>query len=297
MGLTTSVTDYVFDGTSAPYVSTAQTNPVNHYGRTKRDGENAVLDVKDAKVVVLRVPVLCVPFVCPSSPFPRPIAIPWWNRADPDCRRYGPAPKNTDSAVNLLLDVVQDQSGKEYKMDHYATRFPTAVDDIGAFLVRLTSASFLPSDENAVRLWTSTIQRCRRTTRSRSRAYCTSVRTRRSQSTRCAASSRASSACRMRTSCPMRPSRRRAPSARRCAAELTGAGRESRRLTGRAEHAAEHEGDGGAAWRQSWVRQIRGVVDGALGQEVNAGVGAALTGDSFNSVCWPPHRCMQSVCC
>ena len=52
--------------------------------------------------------------------------------------RYGPAPKNSDSAVNILLDVVADQSGKQYKMDHYATRFPTNVLDIADFFVRLS---------------------------------------------------------------------------------------------------------------------------------------------------------------
>jgi len=52
--------------------------------------------------------------------------------------RFGPAPKNSDSAINILLDVVQDQSGKTYKMDHYATRHPTNVIDIADFLVRLT---------------------------------------------------------------------------------------------------------------------------------------------------------------
>ena len=52
-------------------------------------------------------------------------------------KRYGPAPKNSDSAVNILLDVVQDQSGKQYKMDHGATRYPTNVVDIANFLVRL----------------------------------------------------------------------------------------------------------------------------------------------------------------
>jgi S-adenosylmethionine synthetase len=57
-----------------------------------------------------------------------------------DSDRYGPAPKNEDTAINILLDVVQDQSGKTYKMDHYATRFPTNVIDIGNFLVRLTRA-------------------------------------------------------------------------------------------------------------------------------------------------------------
>lgn len=54
--------------------------------------------------------------------------------------RYGPAPNNSDSAINILLDVVSDQSGKQYKMDHYATRYPTNVVDIADFLVRLSSA-------------------------------------------------------------------------------------------------------------------------------------------------------------
>ncbi|KAF5356937.1 hypothetical protein D9756_006617 [Leucocoprinus leucothites] len=100
-------TDYVFDGTSPPYGLTSKTNPLQLYGKSKRDGEIAVSSVTGAKVVILRVPVL-----------------------------YGPAPQNADSAVNVLLDVVQDQSGKQYKMDHYATRYPTNVEDIAGFLVR-----------------------------------------------------------------------------------------------------------------------------------------------------------------
>ena len=82
---------------------------MNLYGQTKRDGELAVLGVTDARCIVLRVPVL-----------------------------YGPAPNNADTAVNILLDIVADQSGKQYKMDHYATRYPTNVVDIGDFLVRLS---------------------------------------------------------------------------------------------------------------------------------------------------------------
>ena len=51
--------------------------------------------------------------------------------------RYGPVSKNSESAINVLLDIVRDQSGKQYKMDHYATRYPTNVLDIASFLVRL----------------------------------------------------------------------------------------------------------------------------------------------------------------
>lgn len=57
--------------------------------------------------------------------------------------RYGPTPNNGDSAINVLVDIVSDQSGKTYNMDHYATRYPTNVLDIADFLVRLTCRSSL----------------------------------------------------------------------------------------------------------------------------------------------------------
>ncbi|KAJ6595862.1 hypothetical protein DFH09DRAFT_1135811 [Mycena vulgaris] len=103
-------TDYVFDGTSPPYPPSATTNPLQLYGETKLDGEVKILGVEGATAVILRVPVL-----------------------------YGPAPKNSDTAVNILIDVVEDQSGKTYKMDHYATRYPTNVVDIANFLVKLSA--------------------------------------------------------------------------------------------------------------------------------------------------------------
>ncbi|EJD42539.1 NAD(P)-binding protein [Auricularia subglabra TFB-10046 SS5] len=102
-------TDYVFDGTNPPYSPSSPTNPLQLYGKTKLEGELAVLAVPGAQNIILRIPVL-----------------------------YGPAPNNSDSAINILLDVVQDQSGKTYKMDHYATRYPTNVVDIANFLVRLS---------------------------------------------------------------------------------------------------------------------------------------------------------------
>ena len=53
-------TDYVFDGTSPPYVPSAQPNPLNLYGITKRDAELAVLGVEGAHAIVLRVPILYI---------------------------------------------------------------------------------------------------------------------------------------------------------------------------------------------------------------------------------------------
>lgn len=110
-------TDYVFDGRTPPpggYTPESPTNPLQIYGQTKRDGENAVLQARQqgARAIVLRVPVL-----------------------------YGPAPNNTDSAVNILVDVVRDQS-KQSSMDDYAIRYPTNVLDIASFLVRLTDLSY-----------------------------------------------------------------------------------------------------------------------------------------------------------
>ena len=48
-------TDFVFDGeASVPYKPDAETNPLSVYGRTKRDGEKAVLDSMPDHAVVVR---------------------------------------------------------------------------------------------------------------------------------------------------------------------------------------------------------------------------------------------------
>lgn len=48
-------TDFVFDGTcSTPYRADAETHPVSVYGRTKRDGERAVLEEMPGGAVIIR---------------------------------------------------------------------------------------------------------------------------------------------------------------------------------------------------------------------------------------------------
>jgi S-adenosylmethionine synthetase len=37
--------------------------------------------------------------------------------------------------------VIQDQSGKDYKMDHVQVRFPTNVEDVGRVIYDLTRTS------------------------------------------------------------------------------------------------------------------------------------------------------------
>ncbi|EKG18936.1 NAD-dependent epimerase/dehydratase [Macrophomina phaseolina MS6] len=102
-------TDYVFPGTpgDAPYAPSAPTNPPNTYGLTKWEGENAVLEASTSTqhpeqpqhrplAAVLRVPIL-----------------------------YGKASKPSDSAVNVLVE----------QMDDYALRYPTNTADVGRVCV------------------------------------------------------------------------------------------------------------------------------------------------------------------
>ncbi|KAH8664272.1 hypothetical protein BX600DRAFT_296568 [Xylariales sp. PMI_506] len=103
-------TDYVFPGKpgDAPYEADAQPQPTNLYGQTKLDGEYATLQEYEAAGkpglgIVLRVPVL-----------------------------YGDAEMPSESAVNVLMDVVwKAQEGAKIKMDHWALRYPTNTEDVG----------------------------------------------------------------------------------------------------------------------------------------------------------------------
>ena len=99
-------TDYVFDGTKPPYEVGDTPNPLNFYGRTKFQGEQAARKV-NSDTVVLRVPLL-----------------------------YGDVETLDESAVTVLIKAVQDV-GKPALMDHVATRYPTHVDDAARVIYEL----------------------------------------------------------------------------------------------------------------------------------------------------------------
>lgn len=90
-------TDYVFDGSSPPYRPDSTPNPLNFYGRSKLEGEEVVRRAVDH--AILRVPIL-----------------------------YGPCESLEESAVTVLARILID--GRETKLDHWATRYPTQTTDV-----------------------------------------------------------------------------------------------------------------------------------------------------------------------
>ena len=110
-------TDYVFDGLTPPYQADAPTNPLNLYGRSKRDGELAVwAETSDAGV--LRVPVL-----------------------------YGDVENLGESVVTNLAGQIKEAKGQPLTLEDWATRYPTCADDVATVLRqmverRLTNPDF-----------------------------------------------------------------------------------------------------------------------------------------------------------
>ncbi len=93
-------TDYVFDGSTPPYHPHSPTNPLNKYGLSKRDGEDAVLNT-NKKAAVLRVPIL-----------------------------YGDVEDLDESAITVILGQILAAEGQDVTLDDWATRYPTLTDDV-----------------------------------------------------------------------------------------------------------------------------------------------------------------------
>jgi dTDP-4-dehydrorhamnose reductase len=100
-------TDYVFDGTSPPYSPGDPPAPLNAYGRSKLEGERALLD-SGAKGCVLRLPLL-----------------------------YGPVLDWSESAVTSLTPAIvksADFAAAPAVMDAWATRYPTFTPDVAVVI-------------------------------------------------------------------------------------------------------------------------------------------------------------------
>ncbi|SAK70671.1 dTDP-4-dehydrorhamnose reductase [Caballeronia catudaia] len=101
-------TDYVFDGAAPPYFPDATPAPLNAYGRSKLDGERALL-ASDPASCVLRLPLL-----------------------------YGPFTDWSESAVTSLTPAIVESANPANppaSMDAWATRYPTFTPDV-AVVVR-----------------------------------------------------------------------------------------------------------------------------------------------------------------
>eukprot|EP01105_Mastigella_eilhardi_P004468 TRINITY_DN1596_c0_g1_i2.p2 TRINITY_DN1596_c0_g1~~TRINITY_DN1596_c0_g1_i2.p2 ORF type:complete len:321 (+),score=98.11 TRINITY_DN1596_c0_g1_i2:324-1286(+) len=99
--------DYVFDGTTPPYKVGDPTNPLNTYGRSKRDAENAVREACPNSHVILRVPIL-----------------------------YGDVETLDESPITTIATEMRRAGpGQRVTVDNWATRYPTHTADV-ALVVR-----------------------------------------------------------------------------------------------------------------------------------------------------------------
>ncbi|XP_047110685.1 methionine adenosyltransferase 2 subunit beta-like isoform X1 [Schistocerca piceifrons] len=99
-------TDYVFDGKNPPYSEESVPSPLNLYGKTKLQGEEACMAASSGNIV-LRIPVL-----------------------------YGPVMHLAESAVTVLLEALLNTS-KERQVSDYERRRPSHVDDIAEICLGL----------------------------------------------------------------------------------------------------------------------------------------------------------------
>ena len=102
--------DYVFDGTTPPYKPGDATHPLNAYGQSKLDGEQAV-QAACGDFAILRVPIL-----------------------------YGAVESLDESPVTVLAkNMLNARSGERLPMENWATRYPTHTSDVAEVLRQMVS--------------------------------------------------------------------------------------------------------------------------------------------------------------
>ncbi|MBN6732726.1 dTDP-4-dehydrorhamnose reductase family protein [Burkholderia multivorans] len=119
-------TDYVFDGRAAPYREDATPNPLNVYGRTKLEGEAALLAASPLSCV-LRLPLL-----------------------------YGPIADWSESAVTSLVPaiVASARGGADaVGMDAWAIRYPTYTPDVAGVIRDLLHRHLAGASVLGIRHW------------------------------------------------------------------------------------------------------------------------------------------------
>ena len=116
--------DYVFDGTAAPYTPTSKTHPINGYGKSKLDGEHAV-QAAGCCAAILRVPIL-----------------------------YGEVETLDESPVTVLAkNMLNARSGERLAMEHWATRYPTHTGDVAAVLRQMVAHRLTHPDFSGIFHW------------------------------------------------------------------------------------------------------------------------------------------------
>ncbi|BAJ03723.1 dTDP-4-dehydrorhamnose reductase family protein [Shewanella violacea] len=98
-------TDYVFDGSAPNYAEFHKPNPLNFYGESKWQGEQALL-ATSKDFAVLRLPIL-----------------------------YGQVETVSESAILILLNHLMDKQTQE--VDHWAVRSPTSTQDIALAIEKM----------------------------------------------------------------------------------------------------------------------------------------------------------------
>lgn len=117
-------TDYVFDGCHPPYAETDKPNPLNQYGLSKLEGEQAVLEV-NPDACVLRIPVL-----------------------------YGDEEYVGESAISCLIKNLQKQVPT--KISSFEIRFPSHTDDIASVCCQLCDQKIKNPSLKSVFHWCGT---------------------------------------------------------------------------------------------------------------------------------------------
>jgi len=114
-------TDYVFDGTQAPYRPDSVPTPINAYGLSKREGELAVLGAGSG-TAVLRLPLL-----------------------------FGPSGDLSESAVTNVLLLTP--AGGAMPVDNWAIRYPTLTTDVASVCRQMMTLWLAGTDLSGIHHW------------------------------------------------------------------------------------------------------------------------------------------------